>query len=88
MVTSVRLLIAFAACLACVNGQEVPEKKGEFYYQNLETGEQQYTKGWYVSQYYPAEDKYQEYYYMPNIGQSYYWNKTDTDHGGNKLFAE
>ena len=25
---------------------------------------------------------------MPNIGTSYYWNKTDTDHGGNKLFAE
>jgi len=41
-----------------------------------------------MSQYYPASDKYQEYYYMPNIGQSYYWNKTDTDHGGNKLFAE
>ena len=68
MVTSMKLLMSIAACLACVSAEEAPVKKGEFYYQNLATGEQQYTKGFYVSSYYPANDKYQEYYYMPNIG--------------------
>ena len=57
MAKSVRLFMS-VACLAFAAAEPTPRKKAEFYYQNLETGNQKYTRGFYETNYYPADNKY------------------------------
>ena len=83
-----KLFIFSAACLTGASADRINQSKVEFYYENLETQLQTYTKWNYVQTYDPVANRYQEYYYMPNIGKNYYWNVTDTDSYDNKLFAE